>query len=57
MWWQKSREARVEMLQNGSIKDMETYRAIVHELKLHDEFIRDLKKLAAGDEDSMLDED
>lgn len=45
------------MLQNGSIKDMETYRAIVHELKLHDEFIRDLKKLAAGDEDSMLDED
>lgn len=44
------------MLTNGSITDMATYKAIVHELKLHDEFIRDLKKIASGDDESMIDE-
>lgn len=57
VWWQKSKQARVEMLLNGSITDMATYKAIVHEIKLHDEFIRDLKKIAVGDEESMLDDD
>lgn len=52
--WQRTRQQKEVSLTNGSCQNMEQYRAVVAELKLIDEFILDLKKIAVGDENSMF---
>lgn len=52
--WQRIRQQKEVTLTNGSCQNMEQYRAVVAELKLIDEFILELKKLAVGDEGSMF---
>lgn len=52
--WQRTRQQKEVSLTNGSCQNMEQYRAVVAELKLIDEFILDLKKIAVGDETSMF---
>ena len=54
--WQRVRSQKEVTLTNGSCQNMEQYRAIVAEIKLMDDMIADLKKIAVG-EDSMLDGD